>query len=322
MDISGVSSFRRCANIRSKSHKDQQCIYNAVNGDFCARHWKRPHRYVALAVPENTYLTRGYIQTVQKIQLWWRKALLLSALQRQGPAIHYREVSQNKTEICSLDSIDTVPRAFFFSYADPQKLIWSFDIRSLAAILAQGQQPTNPYTREALPLKILQKLRDRISYLRARKYALVYFNGEALTEEQAWSQRVLDVFMKLESLGYLCSCDWFHSLEIEDHKKFFRIMFQLWQWRLGLSSTEKEELVPHHSRQSTRLFKIHPDQAGSAPRDRQWWQKTNLALVHSFITRSNDKAKQALGCMYVLMGLVQVSEDAAEAYPWIWETVH
>jgi hypothetical protein len=320
MDISGVS-FRRCASIRSKQHKDQQCTYNAVNGDFCARHWKRPHRYVAVTVPENTYLTRAYVSTVRKIQIWWQKTIAVSARKRQGPAVHYRDLAQNKTEICSLDTLDSIPRPFFFSYADSQKLVWAFDIRSLAAILAHGQQPTNPYTRESLPPQILQKVRDRISYLRARKYALVYFNGEALTEEQAWNQKVLDVFMKLERLGYLSSCDWFNNLEVPDHKRFYRIMFQLWQWRLGLSSTEKEEIVPHHTRQSSRLFKSHPDTIVSENRDRLWWQKTNLALIHNFISRSTDKTKQSLGCMYVLMGLVQVSEDAAEAYPWIYDTV-
>lgn len=312
---------RRCANIRSKQHKEQQCIYNAVNGDFCARHWKRPHRYVAVTASENTYMTRGYIASVRKIQRWWKSNNALTARRRQGPAFHFHELSQNNTEIYSLESLATIPRAFFFSYADPQKLIWSFDIRSLSAILAQGQHPTNPYTRELFSESILQKLRDRILYLREKRYALVYFNGDAMTEEQVWNQKVLDIFMKLERLGYLCSCDWFHSMDLADHKKYFRTMFQLWQWRLGLSSTEKEEIVPHHIRQSSRLFKLHPDVAMGGNHDLKWWQRTNIGLIHSFVSRSDDKTKQSLGCLYVLMGLVQVSEDAAEAYPWIWETI-
>ena len=50
--------FRKCANIKSKTHPDSPCKSIAVHGDFCARHWKRPHRYVALAELRNTYETR------------------------------------------------------------------------------------------------------------------------------------------------------------------------------------------------------------------------------------------------------------------------
>jgi hypothetical protein len=53
----------------------------------------------------------------------------------------------------------------------------------------------------------------------------------------------------------------------------------------------------------------------------RWWQKHNLGLIQSFIEKSTDKTKNSLGALYVIMGLVHVSEEAAEAYPWIAETL-
>lgn len=289
-----------------------------MNGDFCARHWKRPQRYTPFM--GNTYITRQYINNIRKIQTWWRKLHAFLSFARQGPAMHLRAISQNETEIYSLESIQKIPQAFFFSYADSQRCVWSFDIRSLVALMSQGHTLTNPYTREPISQQTLGRIRNQISYLRSRKYPLVYFTG-VLTDEQIWNQKVLDVFMKLESLGYLCSCEWFTNLNVDEHKNFYRLLFQLWQWRLGLSATEKEEIVPHHTRQSSRIFKSCPDALIATDHDLRWWQKHNLTLINAFVSRSEDKTKQALGSLYVLMAFVQVSEDAAEAYPWILETV-
>jgi hypothetical protein len=146
-------------------------------------------------------------------------------------------------------------------------------------------------------------------------------NGETLTADQIWNQHVLDIFMKMESLGYLMGCTWFHSMRIQDHKLFYKYAFILWSNRLGLSTTEKEAIVPHHAKADSRLFRSAPDVLQQSNHGLRWWQKNSLDLIQSFTTRSNDKTKQSLGALYVLMALVQVSEEAAEAYPWILETV-
>jgi hypothetical protein len=265
--------------------------------------------------------TRSYTAAAKKIQAWFHRIKPLLAFRHRGPAANDSTLAHNETEVYSMDPISKIPPIFFFSYADSKKVIWAFDIRSLSAILSQGQHPSNPYTREPFSPSTLQKLRQRIMYLRRRKYPLVYVVGESLTEEQAWNQKVLDAFMKLESLGYLSSCSWFHAMTLDAHKKFYRKMYQLWNWRLGLSQQDKEGIVPHSMRNSSKLFKWVPDNVCSANHDLTWWQKSNLSLILNFISRSEDKTKQGLGALYCLMGLVQVSEMAAEAYPWILESV-
>ena len=317
---SHASSFRKCANIKSKRHPDVPCTATAINGEFCARHYKRPHRYVSLAMSGNLITTRRYINAIEKIQKWWHFYQPFLAFRKRGPAANCRSLANNDSEVYSLEPISDIPYVFFFSYADLQKRIWAFDIRSLSALLGQGQQPTNPYTREAIPLASFQSLRDQIGFLRKQKYPLVYVHGD-MTEEQEWNQRVLDVFMKLESVGYLSACSWFHEMTILDHKKFYRAIYQIWMWRLGLSAQEKEAIVPHHGRNTTRLFRGLPDNVCNEQHDTKWWDKQTLNIISNFITRSTDKTKQSLGALYVLMALVQVSEAAAEAYPWILDSV-
>lgn len=268
---------------------------------------------MALAELRNTYVTRMYLQSVIRVQKWWRKTLPFILVRNQGPSVHSYELSQNTTEVYSMETLDTIPKSFFFSYSDSNKTIWSFDIRSLSHMLAEGKALENPYTRELFSPKAVQKVRERISYLRKRKYSVLYLHGDNLSQEQEWNQRVLDVFMKLEALGYLAACSWFHALSIRDHFSFYKVMYELWNWRVGLTPDERELIVPS----SIKLFRWAPD--AMTEHNLRWWQKQNLSIIHTLITKSRDKTKNALGAVYTMMGLVHVSEDAAEAYPWIQE---
>ena len=313
--------FRKCANVKSKKHPDSPCRSIAIHGDFCARHWKRPHRYVALTELRNTYVTRLYLQAARRIQGWWRRSLPSLLFNRQGPSVNCHILSQNTTEVYSMEPIEKIPTFFFFSYADTQKNIWAFDIRSLSHILAEGKQLENPYTREPFSPKTVQKVREHISYLRKRNYPVLYLQGENLSQEQEWNQRVLDVFMKLECLGYSAACSWYHGLSLNDHQDFYKMMFELWNYKIGLTAQEKELIVPGHIKGASKLFKWSPETVILADHNLRWWQKQNLQLIHTFLGRSTDKAKNALGAVYIMMGIVHVSDDAAEAYPWIVETL-
>jgi hypothetical protein len=321
MEGADSSGVRICANTKSKRHPDKQCEQSASHGDFCFRHWKRPHRYVPLLESQPKRLTRQTTREALRLASWWKQVIPLRKFRTQGPAIHDRSLSNNDTEVYSMDSVKDISSLYFFSFSDSNKHIWSFDIRSLSHLMAVGRPLNNPYTRETLNQETTQKIRDRINWLRTRKYPLLYIQGEGLTPEQHWNQRVLDVFMKMESLGYLSGSSWFEQLSLRDNKFFYRALFELWTYRLGLSPQEKEGIVPRHSKSDGKLFKQTPEMLLTRNHDLHWWKKTNLNTMNTLLTRSTDKTKQALGALYILMGLVQVSDDAADAYPWILETI-
>jgi hypothetical protein len=127
--------------------------------------------------------------------------------------------------------------------------------------------------------------------------------------------------MKIEALGYLLSTSWFQELTLDGLQKFYRALYQLWYWRLGLSNQEKDEICPGHLHSTTRLFKHDPDEMIRIHKDIKWWKRNLLAIIHSLVTRGTSKSLRALGALYVVMGLVQVNEQAGEAYPWILESL-
>lgn len=319
--LESSTTFRRCANIKSKKHPDRQCAAIAIDGDFCSRHCKRPHRYVASTESYPSYPTRSFQTAANKIQSWWRFYSPLLFFRTKGPAYNSKEISQNQTEVYTMESIKKIPSLFFFSYSDTNRHIWVFDLRSLSQLLSQGISIQNPYTREEIHSEIIGKIKDRLSILRKQKYPVLFLQDEQLSPDQIWNQQVLDVFMKLESLGYSAASQWYHDMSIEDHISFYTMMFQLWSWRLGLSNIERENIVPGHTNPETKLFRWNPEVFQRERRTLRWWKKHNLFLMLQFVTRSIDKQKQTLGALYVIMGLVSVSESAAEAYPWIAETL-
>jgi hypothetical protein len=314
--------YRRCANIRSRAHSDVQCSSPATYGDFCGRHHKKPIRFFDRRgnAQRNIY-TRSHTLAVTKIQTWWRLTGKLNQRKFQGPAIYCREIAHNTTEVYSLDSIDTIPQVFFFSIQDAHRHVWAFDIRSLLQLMSQGQALQNPYTREPIHQKSIQQFRQRVDWLRKRKYALLYGLEETITPEQEWNQKVLDTFMKVEALGYLLSTSWFQDLTLDGLQKFYRALYQLWYWRLGLSPQEKDEICPGHLQSTSRLFKHDPDEMIRIHKDTKWWKRNLLGIMHSLVTRGTSKSLRGLGALYIVMGLVQVSEQAAEAYPWILESL-
>jgi hypothetical protein len=313
--------LRKCANIKSKKHKDQPCLYTATHGDFCSRHYKNPTRFVTKIVLPEKILTRSAHQSIVLLQRFWRRWSTKRRFQRQGPAANCYSLASNQTEVYSLESLDTIPKSFFFSFGDESKNIWAFDIRSLSHLVTEGSEIVNPYTRGLISSAILQRIHRRILWLRERKFPILYATGENLTPDQLWNQKVLDVFFKMEALGYRASCRWFDEMNLSDHMTFYRRLFRLWMYQLGLTSAEREAIVPGYNSGMTKIFRHTPDRVEANSHDLRWWRRANLNLIIEFISRAPQKSQQGLGALYVLMALVQVVPEAAEAYPWVRESL-
>lgn len=314
--------LRKCSNIKSKKHKDQPCTFPATHGDYCSRHSKNPIRFVPPSKAVSSVVpTRSTIQAARKLQKFWRQWSVRARWNRQGPAANFREIAANQTEVYSLDSLDSIPSLFFFSFSDESKTIWAFDIRSLSHLVSEGNEIVNPYTRQTLSSQVLKRIHARIVWLRERKYPILYATGENMSQEQLWNQKVLDVFFKMEALGYRASCRWFDGMNHTEHMTFYRRIHRLWSYQLGLTAQEKEAIVPGYNAGLTKLFRLAPDRLENQNHDLKWWRRANLNLILEFLTRAPQKSQQGLGALYVLMALVQVVPEAAEAYPWVRESL-
>lgn len=312
-------SEKSCASVKSRKYKNIQCPFTASHGEFCHRHYKNPLRFLANKTECHHVHTRSEHAAVNKIQRTWKFFKPFYLRNRYGPTFFLKSLSSNDSEIYTLETIDLIPKMYYFSYADSFKNCWTFDLRSLNHLLLEDTALKNPYTREPFPKRSMDLLKDRIHSLTAHKQPIFFNVKENLTSKQIWNQKVLDLFLKMDSLGYRASTQWFEQLNGTAHESLYRELFLLWNVRIGLTMREKDTIVPGHLCQRDKLFRWNPDQISGGKHDLPWWRKQNLELLLKFISSAGDKGKQSLGALYVLMGFSAVVEDVKEAYPWISE---
>lgn len=310
---SSHDQIRICANIKSKKTPDVQCKSKAVNGDYCSKHWKHPSRFTQAGI--NTNYTYSQNKAAKKIQRVWRHLRSYIRLFHQG--VLDTSICMNATELYSLEPVISLKALYMFGIIDSAHNLWLFDIRSLAQMISIGTLKGNPYTREPISSRINSKILRRISWLRSRGYTTLFPQDTELTPEQIWRQKILDTFMKLEAFGFHVQCEWFNEMSIDMHIRFYKTLYELWNFRLGLSSLQQSAIVPSPIKPfSLSIYSSHQKQHVL-----HWWEKVNLRLIETLISSSPDKESQRLGAMYCLMSLVSVCDDAAEAFPWILESL-
>ena len=300
---------KQCINIKSKRYPDVGCKSIATHGDFCMRHHKNPIRYTK----DKTAFRNISYNPVQegaarKIQRAARLMLSKKNYKRQGPACNILTLSENKTELHTMEELDTIPKLYIWSYADEKKHIWTFDIRAFSHMMSLK----NPYTQLHITDAGKASLEARLNWLKAKGYSTSFLTDSDITGEQAFRLRVLDIFMKMDFLGYHSNSDWFLCLDNKGQINLYKELYDLWNYRLQLTREMKEQICPGLD----ELMRFDPYRMRSE-RSPLWWKKLNLNILDALLSRAADKTNRALGAMYSLTALVRVSEDAKEAYEWL-----
>lgn len=313
---------RVCLSIKSKKHPDQPCASKATHGDFCARHSKSKILWSAPSESEGSVkralaMTRKQRVAIEKIYRFWVSYGRRKIRKIHGPSTFISEISQNDVDITTLEPISTIPLRYRFSYSDINKHIWTFDLRFLVQMMHYGNEMKNPYTQDILEGPVVERLQALTQALIRNKLPVLYSNETSLTPEQAWNQKVLDVFLKLNSLGYAVNLIWFEGMTVSQHHSFYTILYNMWTSELALRNEEKENLVSGYNSGRNPLFRWEPTVIVGKVNTLKWWRKNNLGLMNAFVTRAKDRALQNCSALYVLTALVESVPAARESFPWL-----
>lgn len=317
--VSSDTTIRQCANIRSRKHPDARCTFTATEGDYCVRHSKNPLRF-----QENTIIISSNLilkeNAAKKIQRWWKLYSGFWRYKQQGPAVNIPADAENQVDIYTLDPTSSISLLYRWSYADSRRHIWLFDIRSLYMTYAQDSQEvlTNPYTREPIIDSANTNFQERCKWLRDHKYCLVHTSDIELTPEQLWHQKILDVTMKYDVLGYHTCLNWFEELSVSQLYDFYKELWELWFFRLQLSDPIKNLVVPRWKTKDNSLFKWSPSDLITRV-EKRWWQKTMLELLDRLVSSAQTKEHKILGALYGMTAFAIVSWRVRQHYPWLVE---
>lgn len=319
-----LSSIRQCLNIKSKKHPNTRCPFNASDGEFCARHSKHPNRFQEkspLIKPEEIVYHQIDIDSALLIQKVWKGYSLRRLVDTQGIASKELSIAQNKTDIYSLEPVETIPILYRWSYIDSKNKSWLFDIRSLNMLYEQDilKMYQNPYTRDTLTHDAITNYQERIQWLLSKKYYVFHIKQEELTEEQVWHQHLLDVFLKLDMLGYYTSLNWFEDLDTLSLCKFYVELYDMWYYHLQLTAQQKANICPETEKP---LFKygalemIHQLRR-TVPRELKWYQKILLEVIDRLVSEGNTRESRSMGALYVMTAFAKISPDVCRQYHWL-----
>ena len=305
-----------CLSIKSAKNPREQCKSKATKGDFCARHCKS--RILWTDTPKKTIpFTRKQRAAIEKIYRFFNIHCRRHLRRSMGPCIFVPESAENDSDLLTLQPVTEIPFKYRFSYIDVSGHAWIFDVRFFIQLAHHGNELKNPFTQSPLTQSEIKLFQKRVEILRIHKVPILYVEEGELTTEQNWNQKVLDIFLKMNSLGFSVNVVWFDMMTVTTHERFYTNLYNLWTHNLGITEEQKEILVPGHSSGRTPLFRWVPDIITYRRQELKWWRKQSLGLMKAFLTRSKDPITQGSNALTILTALANCHTFVAEAFPWL-----
>lgn len=254
----------------------------------------------------------------QKIQTTFRGHMVRYINKLKGPAFFTRDCT-NETDFFTLEELKEIPESQFFSYKDKDGFVYGFDICSLYnMIFIEKMEKKNPYNRKDFPSDIINNLLsiNKISKILGYKLNVIIDNTiENLSQEKKIELKTLEIFQKIDELGFITNPQWFLSLSRHRLKIFLNELIDIWNYRAQLSQETKRKVEPQRG---------NPFYNFNIPviltKEKEQIQKKMLQIMEIFITRGQTREDRALGVYYVLGALTMVCHNAANSLPWLYES--
>ena len=269
-----------------------------------------------------------------KIQKIIRKTIACNYINFRGPAIKTKQCT-NDTDFLTLESFNNIHIKDFFSYTDVDGFTFGFNFDSIYGLIKRSKVPLNPYNRKEIPKKIIKYLRrlrrmNRIYYPKQNIIENTLLRNvnenqqdnqslvelERLRTNKTFNQRVSKLFYDIDQLGNYTLPDWLTDLSKENLIKFIKFLYELWNYRAGISPETKINICPYYN--PFNYKGICSQFSVNAPIE----VLKNMAIgicENMFYTARNDEYKK-LSAIYILMSLTTVSNPARNSIPWLYES--
>ena len=245
-------------------------------------------------------------------------------MQLQGPARFKRTICNNEEDFLTMEKMNEIEPEYFFSFRDEDNFIYGFNLKSIKQMIDK-KQFFNPYNRKPLNKSILQMIDNRIRFNKLAQYDINVkveedYNDIVDDIQTRLRNDVLRVFQTIDSFGYNTNIDWFMNLSRNGIIKFIRELYDIWNYRAGLSPNQKISIYPYGN--PFNNINIHiltsPNIPYIALKTMALQVMKNFLITHDSMSLSN---KKNICSMYILTALTLVSSNAAESLPWLYYSV-
>jgi hypothetical protein len=327
-------------HLRTKRHKVKDIDfyilsfheYNQIyERNYSVRHLKQICAYYKQKINGNKHeLEKRVFEFLKqshhiiRIQRVWHRHLLHRMKKARGPAYNDRKKCINEMDFYTMDNVNDIHPRQFFSFQENEGSIYGFDIISLYNMMIRtkkGQDCINPYNRNPIQSSILDnvKLILRLSKLIGSTIQTELEKTEdviELTPQRRMELKTIDLFQQMNELGNYTNHTWFTSLRKPHLLRFMRELMDIWNYRAQLTREIQREIC--HP-QGLILPILNLAEINNQPED----AIRNFALqwIEHLITKGINQSSKSLGANFVLCALTLVNQNAAEALPWLYQSV-
>lgn len=258
-----------------------------------------------------------------KIQSLFRLALQRKFNSFHGPAFYNHKKCTNSTDFISMDPVEEIPSKQFISYKDVDGFIYGFDIVSLHNMICNAKKISelkNPYNRNTIPEYVIENMKKiiKINILKKTPINLhIEDDTLGLSNEKTIELRTLTLFQNIDSLGNYSNPSWFLSLNRTELIKLVRELADIWDYRAQLSNEMKRKICPPFA----NPFRNVNIQYMYSENNMNNVKKMVLEVLENLVNTGLDNDAKSLGAFYVLGSLTLVNEEAAQALPWLFQSL-
>ena len=255
---------------------------------------------------------------IQKIV---RKIFVKNYIALHGQGFYNRNRCTNDCDFATLDELNRIPYTQFFSFEDEDNFIYAFDILSIYNLYIKNKtQVQNPFSTKIITKEVFNNMIMFIKYSKMLniKINITYDNLEKMNDTKKLEMKILTLFQHMDSLGNYTDMQWLTNLSKYQLIKFIRELADLWYYRANLTQEVKREICPPFGNPfrsiNININSIHNYSYNII-------KKNVVTIIEEFITKGINNDSKSLGCYYILCCLTLVNETAAEAMPWLYESV-
>jgi len=272
--------------------------------------------------------TRLYIRLREiyhsiKIQALVRRYIICKYIKIHGEGFKNKDKCVNDKDFYTLDNLNEIPHYQFFSYKNDGGFIYGFDICSLYNYISkEGDKAKNPYNRENFPTDLRENVNSFIIFSKLLKYPIDLEIIDIITEttpDKKLNERIITLFSKIDELGFYTNVNWVINLDRRKHIRFLREIVDIWLYRAQLTSDTKHNIYPLNG--CNPFYEFNTQHLTMEIYSNYSLKKFTVNVIDNLINNGIDASSKWLGASYCLAAITLVNNDAAQALPWLYQSV-
>lgn len=235
----------------------------------------------------------------------------------RGPAFLKRTLCVNECDFFTLEKLEKIPSKQFYSFEDEDKFIYGFDIISLSQLIKSDKHPKNPYNRKEFNNNIIYTFKSLINKSKKMNSKIeTKMIDNTIDLEKELELRIISLFQFINELGNYTDHSWFLKLNNIQLVRFCRELYDIWNHRAQISEEVKLRIYPNGN--PFRSLSIHSLNYENSIYETR---KSIVSVMENLTYNGLNSDDKSLGSYYILTALTLQSLEAANALPWLYQSV-